>query len=343
MFSHKEAQPPLLNLALQGGGAHGAFTWGVLDALLEDGRFRFEGISGTSAGAMNAVALAHGWLMGGADGARQSLADFWEGVALMAPAEMVPPILDSSIPAAGMSWMMQLTRWFSPYQLNPLDLNPLRDLIEDLFDFEQLREQCPFQLYVAATHANSGHLKLFRNYDLSADALMASACLPTMHHAIMINGEPYWDGAYAANPAVFPLFRYSESRDVLLVLLTPLQHDRTPRGAEEIQQRTLELGFNSAFMREMRLLAAMRDMAEESGWLSGTLEQHLRTARFHMIESEEALGGLSFVTKISANQAFLHKLRDAGRTVTLRWLTVQSSAVGHRSSLDIHKMFLPDG
>lgn len=343
MFSQRKASPSTLSLALQGGGAHGAFTWGVLDALLEDGRFQFEGISGTSAGAMNAIALANGWIAGGPDGARQCLADFWEGVALLSPAEVMPPILDPSIPASGMSWMVGLSRWFSPYQLNPFDLNPLRDLVCRLFDFERLCEDSPFQLFVAATHANTGHLKLFRNMELSADALMASACLPTMHQAIMINGEPYWDGAYAANPAVFPLFRFCDSYDVLLVLLAPLEHERTPRSAEEIQQRALELGFNNAFLREMRLLAAMRDMAEESGWLSGTLEQHLRAMRFHMIEGHEVLGGLSTITKITANPAFLYRLRDAGQEAAREWLLQRSQAVGHRPSVDIHQRFLPAG
>lgn len=343
MFSHKSQSSTRLNLALQGGGAHGAFTWGVLDALLEDGHFSFEGISGTSAGAMNAVAFANGWLKGGREGAREGLAEFWNGVAMMAPSEGVAQMLDPSRPPPGMSWMVEMTRWFSPYQLNPLALNPLRDLVERLFDFERLRESSSFQLFVAATHANSGHLKLFRNHDLSADAVLASACLPTLQHAVMINGEPYWDGGYAANPAVFPLFRFCESRDILLVLLAPLHHERTPRGAAEIQGRALELSFNNAFLREMRLLAAMRDMAEESGWLSGTLEQHLRTARFHMIESEEALGGLSQMTKIVANQAFLLRLRDAGRAAAQRWLGAHGPAVGHRPTLDIHRVFLPDG
>lgn len=335
------SRTPSLNLALQGGGAHGAFTWGVLDALLESGRFCFDGISGTSAGAMNAVALADGWLVDGADGARERLAAFWEGVALQAPAEAVPSLIDASVPGAGMNWMLQLSRWFSPYQLNPLDLNPLRDLVERSFDFERLRAACPFELFIAATHANSGHLKLFRNRELSADALLASACLPSLHRAVMIDGEPYWDGGYAANPAVFPLFRFCASDDILLVMLAPLRHERTPRGAEEIQQRALELGFNNTFLREMRLLAAMREMAEESGWLSGTLEQRLLGMRFHMIEASEALDGLSTLSKLVASQSFLHRLRDAGRDHARRWLAEDAGAVGRRSSVDVKSIFLP--
>lgn len=341
MFRSAKTPPHSLNLALQGGGAHGAFTWGVLDALLEDGRFQFDGISGSSAGAMNAVALADGWLRGGAEGARAALARFWDRVALLAPAEAMPPMMDASALTPGSAMMLQLTRWFSPYQLNPLDLNPLRDLVEELFDFPRLRRESPFDLFIAATHANSGHLRLFRNAELSSDALLASACLPSLHHTVMIDGEPYWDGAYSANPAVFPLFRFCASRDILIVMLAPLEHARTPRGADEIQERSAQLAFNNSFLREMRLLAAMREMAGESGWLAGTLETRLRSARFHLIEGEDALGGLAASSKIVANQAFLHRLRDAGRAHAARWLGAHGAAVGHRSSLDLQAMFLP--
>lgn len=330
-----------LSLALQGGGAHGAFTWGVLDALLEKQHFVFDGISGTSAGAMNAVALADGWLAGGSEGARERLAAFWDGVAMLAPSETVSPMMDASVPGPGTNWMMQLSRWFSPYQLNPLDLNPLRDLVESSFDFERLRKESKIELFIAATHANSGHLRLFRNTELSADALLASACLPSIHRAVVIDGEPYWDGGYAANPAVFPLFRFCSSRDILIVMLAPLSHERTPRSAEEIQQRTLELGFNNSFLREMRLLAAMREMTNESGWLVGSLEQRLRSVRFHLVEASEALDGLGAVSKIVANQAFLHRLRDAGREHAMRWFEAHGAAVGHRASINVGSIFLP--
>lgn len=338
MAAHKKNTP--LSLALQGGGAHGAFTWGVLDALLEQDRFTFDGISGTSAGAMNAVALADGWIAGGAEGARERLAAFWDGLAMLSPDPM-SPMVDASLPSAGTSWMLQLSRWFSPYQLNPLDLNPLRDLVERSFDFERLREQDRIELFVAATHANSGHLKLFRNRELTADALLASACLPSIHRAVVIDGEPYWDGGYSANPAVFPLFRFCSSRDILIVMLAPLHHDRTPRSAEEIQQRSLELGFNNAFLREMRLLAAMREMTEQSGWLAGSLEQRLRTMRFHLVEATDALDGLGSVSKVVANQSFLHRLRDAGRKHAQRWLALHGDVVGKRSSIDVGDIFLP--
>jgi NTE family protein len=192
-----------LNLALQGGGAHGAFTWGVLDALLEDSAFDFEGVSGTSAGAMNALCLAHGLMTGGRDGARETLARFWTSVAASSP------FASSGEAGAGMNQALQLmllwTNHLNPEQLNPFDLNPLRDILGEQFDFARLRRESPVKLFIAATQANSGKLRLFRNHELSVDTLLASACLPTIHRTIVIDGEPYWDGGYSANPAVFPL------------------------------------------------------------------------------------------------------------------------------------------
>lgn len=217
-----QSLPPLpLNLALQGGGAHGAFTWGVLDALLEDGRFKFDGISGTSAGAMNALCVGHGLMTGGNDGARLALNDFWTTIGQQSP--FSPPPEASAGMAPALKLMLQWTDYLSPEQLNPLDLNPLRDLLTEKFDFARLRRDCPVKLFIAATHANSGKLRVFRNAELSVDTLLASACLPTIHRTVMIDGEPYWDGGYSANPAVFPLLYQCEAQDILLVLLTPLR------------------------------------------------------------------------------------------------------------------------
>ncbi|MGH8829606.1 MAG: patatin-like phospholipase family protein, partial [Polaromonas sp.] len=197
-----------MNLALQGGGAHGAFTWGVLDGLLEDGRMDFEGVSGTSAGAMNAAVLANGLMSGGRDGARAALEKFWTGVADSLPFEVAVPSMDgqnvSLLPA--LKLMLHWAHYFSPQQLNPLDLNPLRDILCAQVDFERLRTHSPVKLFIAATHANSGKVRLFRSPEISADSLLASACLPTMARPVEIDGEPYWDGGYSANPAVYPLF-----------------------------------------------------------------------------------------------------------------------------------------
>lgn len=333
------SRKPSLNLALQGGGAHGAFTWGVLDALLESGRFRFDGISGTSAGAMNAVALADGWLRGGADGARERLAGFWDGLAQLAPAEAMPSLVDASAPGPGMNWMLQLARWFSPYQLNPLDLNPLRDLVVRSFDFERLREACPFELFIAATHANSGHLKLFRNRELSADALLASACLPSLNRAVMIDGEPYWDGGYTANPAVFPLFYECDSPEILLVLLAPPTYGEVPTTVEEIRARAMELAFNTSVLREMLLFANVIDFSERLGLEAGGLEKRILQTHFHLIEAEDLLHQFGSETKVAADWPFLLKLHDLGYAAAEDWLRAHSGDVGVRNSFDLARRF----
>ena len=328
---------PTLNLALQGGGAHGAFTWGVLDALLEDGRFAFEGVSGTSAGAMNAICLAQGLMSGGREGARQTLAAFWRDIA-----ESSPFSANQGITSA-MKMMLQWTDYLSPEQLNPLDINPLRDVLEARIDFAALRQHCPVQLFIAATHANSGKVRLFRNHELSVDALLASACLPTIHHTITIDGEPYWDGGYSANPAVFPLFYDCKAEDILLVLLTPLRYGETPVSAPEIKNRLRELAFNSTFLREMRMFAHLRENLERSwvpNWLNASpFERRLHRIRFHAISAAEQLAELPAESKLAVNWPFFEKLRDSGRQHAQAWLAQRGNQVGKQSSLDLAALF----
>lgn len=330
-----------INLALQGGGAHGAFTWGVLDALLEDGRVHFEGISGTSAGAMNAVVLAHGLRLGGRDGAREALARFWHAVGASAAADL--PFGNSDPAGAGLSAGIKLMlKWaqnFSPEQLNPLNVDPLREILTSQVDFEALRADCPVKLFVAATNANTGRLKLFSANEISAAAVSASACLPLMQRAIEIDGNPYWDGAYSANPAVFPLFYDCAANDILLVLLNPLLHGSTPRGSDEIQARTLDLAFNSTFLREMRMFAHAREFSATAPLPRGRLERRLLNTHFHLIEAEELLSQLAAETRLIPNQAFLDMLKEQGRTRTIAWLDAHHAALGRRSSVDIGKLF----
>jgi len=329
-----------LSLALQGGGAHGAFTWGVLDALLEDGRFCFDGLSGSSAGAMNAVAVAHGLARGGNDHARETLARFWSRVGRALPGEVGSAVsAGGSDSSRGVNMMLLWSQWFSPYQFNPLDINPLRSIVEELFDFERIRDASQVRLFVAATHADSGQLRLFSNHDVSADALLASACLPMLHHAIVIDGEPYWDGGYSANPAVFPLIRSCRSDDILLVLLAQRAHAQTARTAEDIRQRTADFGFNSAFLCEMRLLALAREMARGRALLRGNLERRLLASRFHVIDAQPLLSGLDASTRILAHEPFLERLRDAGRESATTWLARSGEGVGRRSTVDMDTMF----
>lgn len=332
--------PAVLNLALQGGGAHGAFTWGVLDGLLADGRVSFEGVSGTSAGAMNAACLAQGLMAGGRDGARQALADFWTAVAKSSPFDQGR---QSAGMAPAMKMMLQWTEHLSPEQLNPLDLNPLRDIIGQQIDFARLRRESPVKLFIAATHANSGKLRIFKNHELSVDALLASACLPTIHRSVIIDGEPYWDGGYSANPAVFPLFYECTAADIMLVLLTPLRYSETPETAQDIRVRLRELAFNATFLREMRMFAHLRDQVGES-WLPDWLplnrfEQRMKRLRFHAISADALLGALPAESKLTVNLEFFESLRDDGREHARAWLASYWPSIGRQATLDLGKLF----
>jgi NTE family protein len=335
-----ERKTTTLNLALQGGGAHGAFTWGVLDGLLDDPRLQFEGLSGSSAGAMNAVVLADGWAKGGRPGARAALAAFWAEVGTLMPPGMVTKGSGDDIALSPVSKM--LASWaglFSPSQLNPMGINPLRDLLVRQIDFEQLRERSPFKLFVGATQANTGRLRIFRESELTVEMLLASACLPTIHHPIEIDGEPYWDGGYSANPAVFPLFYECDSSDVLLVLLSPLVREDTPRTTGEIQQRIVELGFSANFMREMQTFARAASFAGPSFVTRGLLERKLKTMRFHMIDTAELPSIHRPDTQLLAHPPYLERLHGQGRERAAGWLAAHAEAVGERSSLDIALWF----
>lgn len=290
---------------------------------------------------MNALCLAHGLMTGGRDGARETLARFWTSVAASSP------FAPSGESGAGMSQalklMLQWTSHLSPEQLNPFDLNPLRDILGAQFDFARLRRASPVKLFIAATHANSGKLRLFRNHELSVDTLLASACLPTIHRTIVIDGEPYWDGGYSANPAVFPLAWQCASPDILLVLLTPLRYTETPVSAEDIRQRLLELSFNSTFLREMRMFAHLREEAGVS-WLSkwlpgGRLERRLGQLRFHAITADALLGELPPGSKLAVNLPFFESLRDSGREHAQAWLNAHRSQVGNSATLDLERLF----
>lgn len=334
---------PRLNLALQGGGAHGAFTWGVLDALLEDPRLRFEGLSGSSAGAMNAVVLAHGWATGGRDGARQALADFWTAIGRQIPFGMVVHGSGEAISLSVASKL--LAGWagcFTPAQLNPLDLNPLRDVLAKQIDFERLRRDSPFKLFIGATNANTGKLRVFRDHELGIEVLLASACLPKIHAAVQIDAEAYWDGGYSANPALFPLVRCGVP-DLLIVSLATMVHAAAPVSADDIRARALEFAFNAGFQREARLLGEAAAEARASWWPGGALERRLRRLRTHLIDADDALAALPGETRLIAHLPFLEHLRDLGRERAQRWLDDAGRAVGHTSSVDLARLYAPPG
>ena len=339
----KNASAPLA-LALQGGGAHGAYTWGVLDRLLEAG-VPIEGISGTSAGAMNAVALAEGWTTGGADGARAALDRFWTAVGDSVPFHLellhnLNPSGDGSLPSP-MNMLLGIARVFSPYQLNPFDLNPLRDVVRAQFDFERIRRTCPLKLFIAATAVRTGKVRLFRTAELGEAAVLASACLPTLHHAVEIDGEHYWDGGFTANPAIYPLLYECTAPDILMVLLNPLQRDDAPRSAEDISARSMELGFSTTFLREMRMIAHARQyIAETAGWMPlGRLERKLVGQRFHLIEARE-LAEAGSASKLNAASGFLTELHTLGRSRADEWLRKQYRHVGRKETVDVARLFL---
>jgi NTE family protein len=337
--------PRLLNLALQGGGAHGAFTWGVLDALLEDGRIGVDGLSGTSAGAMNAVVLAQGWMAGGRDGARAALRRFWTALADTMPAGATRHDADGGVHLApAVKMWMAWAHYVTPAQFNPLDVNPLRELLVDQVDFERLRRDCPFRLFVAATHADSGRLRLFGARELSVDAVLASGCLPTVFHAPRIDGQTYWDGGYAANPAVFPLLHGGRALDTLLVLLSPLEWPPVQPAdtARELHARVAEIAFTATFRREMQALVrerAQRERRPWHRWLPRGWGGEPPQPRFHLIEAGPELEHLAGETRLAVNARFFETLHQLGRASADRWLAQHFDALGRRDSVDLAAKF----
>jgi NTE family protein len=320
-----------ITLALQGGGSHGAFTWGVLDRLLEESRFEIEGISGASAGAMNAIVLAQGYMQDGRDGARQALKNFWESVAIELPFNAgnadVPAAHDiasqSDLPSI-MNSYISMMRYFSPQQINPFDLNPLRDILTAQIDFQRLRTESPIKLFIATTRVSTGTLKLFRNKQLSLEVLLASACLPLINRAVEIDGEAYWDGGFTANPPLFPLIHKCSAKDILVVLLHPEARMQVPASATEIWHRLTEMGFSASFFTELQGVMLAKREAERSWFAIGRLERRLRQLMLHRIESPQLMGQLGMHSKMNAQAGFLNSLHLAGRAQATQWLANRS-------------------
>ena len=340
---HDAGRPrPRLNLALQGGGSHGALTWGVLDALLEDGQWQFDGVSGTSAGAMNAVALAHGFAqaaqqhkdpedahLAGCALARESLTRLWEGVGALGSLTWGTP-LSAANPLVGM-----MSQWFSPYQTNPLGINPLRKLLEREVDFSLL---CSARtgvvgpkVFVCATNVRTGRGEIFFGPRLSADAVMASACLPMLFKAVEIEGEAYWDGGYSGNPALHPLIYQTETSDILLVQINPVEHLDVPSSASEIMERMNEVTFNASLLAELRAIEFVRRLLAE-----GKLDaRRYKSVRMHRIDGGSVLAPFGADSKLRADLAFVRKLFALGRTAGQEWLHAHRKDVGVRPSIKI--------
>ncbi|MQQ99371.1 patatin-like phospholipase family protein [Glaciimonas soli] len=340
-------QKKAITLALQGGGSHGAFTWGVLDRLLEDSRVDIEGISGASAGAMNAVMLAYGYAVNGREGAKQALADFWHSVStkeffLLMPHQALRETGYGSHGSSTAMWkgLASMMRLFSPYQFNPFDINPLRDILVKQIDFERLRSDGKIPLFIAATQVSTGTLKIFRNNELSVDALLASACLPAMHRAVEIKGEAYWDGGLTANPPIFPLLHFCASSDIMVVLLHPFRRPKVPTTTEAIGQRLSEISFSSAFFTELGGLALAKRRATDDPHGAGELVERLKKLNMHVIDANDLMSNLSISSKLNTKASFINALHGAGREQADLWLRENFDDLGKRSSFNLDQ-FLP--
>jgi NTE family protein len=333
----------IANLALQGGGAHGAFTWGVLDRLLREPRFEIEGISATSAGAVNAVVLAHGLTVGGREGAVNALADFWHRVAHAAKwSGLQPSWYDLATQNHGLEhspiyfFADIMSRMFSPYQLNPFNYNPLTSLLDDVVDFEGLRRQCAIKLFLSATNVRTGKIRVFANEEICATRVLASACLPQHSQAIEIDGEHYWDGGYMGNPALFPLIYGCKSPDIIVVHVNPTERHEIPKTAQEIINRINEISFNSSLFREMRAIAFVTKLIDEGKITDASLKRMF----VHAIEADDVMHRLGPMSQLNADWQFLMHLHDIGVKRAEHWLAAHLEMIGVASTVDIQDKYL---
>jgi NTE family protein len=331
-----------INLALQGGGAHGAFTWGVIDQILEDGRLTVEGISGASAGAINAVMLADGLARGGPKEAQKRLAEFWRAASLGGD---LPPLqravverLFTFLPMEGspvQAWFDALSRYLSPYDLNPLNINPLKEIIERFVDFDAVRGCSRLELFVSATNVQTGRLRIFPRAKITADVIMASACLPFLFRAVEIDGEPYWDGGYLANPVIFPFFSTTESEDVLIVQINPLHRQTVPTSSKDIMNRVNEITFNSSLMSEYRAIDFVDRMIDQGKLARGTGPGQYRRINAHRIVLDQMGKQLDGGSKMSTDYDFFEMLRLSGKRAARRFLDEHFDDIGKRSTFDL--------
>jgi NTE family protein len=336
------ASPKKINLALQGGGAHGAFTWGVLDSILADSRLEIEGISGASAGAINAVMLADGLARGGPAEARKRLADVWRAVSTngdLTPLERtVTDRLLSFVPYDGspaQAWFDTVSRFWSPYDFNPLNINPLKDVVERFVDFEKLRACGDRQVFVSATNVFTGRLRIFPRDKITAEVVMASACLPMVFQAVEIDGIPYWDGGYMGNPAIFPFFRTTDTEDVLIVSINPVQRNATPRTQNEIMNRINEITFNSSLIAEYRAIEFVTRLIDQGKLPRGRGAGEYRRINVHRIALDSAFKEFTADSKLDSDFAFFELLRNGGQRAGKDFLSKHFDDIGVRGTVDI--------
>lgn len=339
----KTTSTKTINLALQGGGAHGAYTWGVLDRLLQEERLTIEGISGTSAGAMNAAVLASGYIKGGREGARTNLAGFWKRIS---DTGQMNPMQQSALERWLAGWNLDwspaynmldlLSRVCSPYDFNPLNINPLRYVLEEFIDEETLQQHNQIHLFIAATHVASGQARVFHCHEITTDVLLASACVPLMFQAVEIGGEAYWDGGYMGNPVIWPLIYNTQSEDVLLVQINPLHRDETPKRAYEITNRLNEISFNSSLIAEMRAIEFVQRLIREKR----VERNRYKDIKIHLIYSAEKMHALDASSKLNTSWDFFRYLHGLGYQNADSWIAENFDAIGKRSTVDIREKFL---
>ena len=335
-----EVDTKTVNLALQGGGSHGAFTWGVLDRLLEDDRISFEGISASSAGAVNAVLLAHGLTVGGPDAAREALRHFWKRLSEKTSHGILQPSPIDRITgnfglehSPGYLFVNVMSYFTSPYLFNPLNLNPLRTVLEEVVDFERLRREPAVKLFLCATNVRTGKVKIFKTDELSPNHVLASSCLPLLMHTVEIDGEAYWDGGFSGNPAIFPLVYECNSRDVVVVHLTPAERPKVPFTSHDIMNRMQEIGFNAALIREMRAVAFINKRLGEGKMAEG------KEMLIHVIEAEDVIREFPGSSRLNNSWDFLSHLYEVGRKRADTWLTDNFARLGEASTVDLEEKY----
>ena len=332
-----------INLALQGGGSHGALAWGILDKLLEDGRITFDAVSATSAGAMNAAVLAHGLASGGKEDAREALGTFWKMISevgeLFGPVRLTPleQFFGMNIEStASYAYINLLERLFSPQQLNPLNMNPLRDILEKIVDVDKISLSNELKLFISATNVKTGKIKVFENKELTIDAIMASACLPSLFQAVKINEDYFWDGGYMGNPAIFPLIYNSDCRDILILHTNPIYRDSVPESVTDIINRTNEISFNSSLMREMRAIDFVTKMLD-NGWIKDEYKNNIKRMYMHAIRADTSMQSFSAASKLDVRWAFISSLFEKGRQQAAEWLEKNYCHIGKRTSIDMNE------
>ena len=330
-----------INLALQGGGAHGALAWGILDKLLEDGRLTFDSVSATSAGAMNAVVLAHGLSTGGNEGAREALRKFWKMISdageIYSPIKLTPieAMMGVKIENCLSYFFLDLmTKIFSPYQLNPTNINPLRDVLEELVDFKKIISANKIKVFISASNVKTGKIKVFDNKDLSLDSVMASACLPFMFQAVNVDGDYFWDGGYMGNPAIFPLIYNSDCQDILILHINPIFRDQVPETAVDILNRMNEISFNSSLMREMRAISFVSKLLDD-GWIKDKFKKNIKRMHMHAVRADITMEGFSVASKLNTDWSFLCGLYEEGRKKGAEWLKQNFDHLGNKTTIDM--------